>query len=80
MCDGLHPVKSDYPSPLARLVAEIKRDRPEVYRELRRRHVESILAIEHGQVMSFDDNTDPDSEDQLPLLRRDLISFGVLDG
>jgi hypothetical protein len=53
---------------LARLVAEIKRDRPDVYRELRRRHVESILAIEHGQVRSFDDKTDPDSEDQLPLL------------
>jgi hypothetical protein len=35
-------VKSDYPSPLARLVAEIKRDRPDVYRELRCRRVESI--------------------------------------
>lgn len=74
----MRPVSSDYPTPLARLVAEIKRDRPDVYDEFRRRHVESILAIEHGQVASFDDNTDPDCEDQLPLLRRDLISFGVL--
>ncbi len=68
----------NYPSPLARLIAEIKRDRPDLYRELRRRYVESILAIEHGQATSFDDNTDPDCEDQLPLLQRDLISLGIL--
>jgi hypothetical protein len=71
-------MKSDYPSPLARLIAEIKRDRPDVYRELRRRYVESILAIEYGQARSFDDNTDPDCEDQLPLLQRDLINLGIL--
>jgi hypothetical protein len=71
-------MKSDYPSQLARLIAEIKRDRPDVYRELRGRYVESILAIEHGQVTSFDDNTDPDCEDQLPLLQRDLINLGIL--
>ena len=71
-------VKSDYPSPLARLIAQIKLDRPDIYHELRRRHVESILAIEHGQVTSFDDNTDPDCEDQLPLLQRDLISLEIL--
>jgi hypothetical protein len=79
--DGVHPpVKADYPSPLARLVAEIERDRPDVYRELRRRYIESILAIEHGQLRSLDDNTDPDCEDQLPLLRHDLITFGIIRG
>jgi hypothetical protein len=31
---------------LAQLIAEIERNRPDVYRELRRRYVESILAIE----------------------------------
>jgi hypothetical protein len=73
-------MRPQYPSPLARLIAEIQRDRPEVYRELRHRYIESILAIEHGQVGSLDDNTDPDSEDQLPLLERDLISLGLLRG
>jgi hypothetical protein len=71
-------MKSDYPSPLARLIAEIKRDRPDVYCDLRRRYVESILAIQYGQATSFDDNTDPDCEDQLPLLQRDLINLGIL--
>jgi hypothetical protein len=80
MCNRVYSVKSDYPSPLARLIAEIKRDRPDVYRELRDRYVESILAIEHGQATSFDDNTDPDCEDQLPDLERALISLGILRG
>jgi hypothetical protein len=76
----VRPMKSEYPSSLPRLIAELKRDRPDVYLELRRRYVESILAIEHGQATSFDDNTDPDCEDQLPLLQRDLINLGILRG
>ena len=71
---------SDYPSPLAQLIAEIKRDRPEVYRELYGCYIESIVSIEDGLISSFDDNTDPDCEDQLPLLQRDLISLGILRG
>jgi hypothetical protein len=73
-------MNSAYPRPLAELIAEIKRDRPDVYRELRRDYVESILAIEHGQARSFDDNTDPDCEDQLPDLERFLVSLGILPG
>jgi hypothetical protein len=42
----LRPVKCDYPSPLARLIAEIKRDRPDVYDELRRRHVEPEFVVD----------------------------------
>ena len=64
---------------MVRLV-QYQDDRPDVYRELYDRYVESILAIEHAQARSSDDNTDPDCEDQLPLLQRDLISLGILLG
>lgn len=78
MCEIVSAMNAGHPSPLAQLIAEIKRDRPDVYRKLLSRHVESILAIEHGQATGFDDNTDPDCEDQLPLLRRDLVNLGIL--
>jgi hypothetical protein len=66
-------VNNDPPISLPDLIAQIKQDHPEIYRDLAHHYAEAILAIEQDGVTSFDDNTDNDVGEELWLLRADLL-------
>jgi hypothetical protein len=63
---------------LPELIEQIRRLHPSLYRELASRYTEAILAIEQDGVTSFNDNTDIDVEEELWLLRADLVKRGLL--
>ncbi len=62
-------------NPLADLLSRLERTDPAAYRELEMRYTEAFLAIRQDGVESFDDNTDVDVEEELWLLRNDLVKL-----
>jgi len=60
----------------AELLDRVRRTNPAAYHELVSRYTEAVLAIEQDGVASFSDNNiDSDVEEQLWLLRGDLMSL-----
>jgi hypothetical protein len=65
------------PSPLSPpvVLARLKREHPDRYRELSHRYLEAFQAVERDGVLSWDDNTDVDVEEQLWSLKGELASL-----